>query len=112
MGRAISALSGSAAALLPRPFALLKPALMAFWHEMTRDIGRPLPARAPLHARPRPEMARQARPAPGPDTPLSFQLTGSKLAPLGTFRVRKQKQIWSLCVWFGQPSSTTIRTSP
>ena len=41
MGRAISAISGSAAALLPRPFALLKPALMAFWHEMTRDIASP-----------------------------------------------------------------------
>ena len=41
MGRAISALSGSEVAWLPRPFALLKPALLAFWHEMTRDIGRP-----------------------------------------------------------------------
>ena len=41
MGRAIMAISGSAAALLPRPFALLKPALLAFWHELTRDIGRP-----------------------------------------------------------------------
>jgi hypothetical protein len=41
MGRPISAISGSAAALLPRPFALLKPTLLAIWHEMTRDIGRP-----------------------------------------------------------------------
>jgi hypothetical protein len=41
MGRAISAISGSAIALLPRPFALLKPALLAFWHEMTRDMGGP-----------------------------------------------------------------------
>ncbi len=41
MGRAISAISGSAAALLPRPFALLKPALMALWYEMTRDIASP-----------------------------------------------------------------------
>ena len=41
MGRAISALSGTAVAWLPGPFALLKPALMAFWHEMTRDIGHP-----------------------------------------------------------------------
>ncbi len=28
-------------ALLPRPFALLKPALAAFWHELTRDLGSP-----------------------------------------------------------------------
>jgi hypothetical protein len=39
MGRAISAISGSAIALLPRPLALLKPAFLAFWHELTRDIG-------------------------------------------------------------------------
>jgi len=41
MGRAISAISGSAVALLPRPFAWLKPALIAFWKEMTRDMGGP-----------------------------------------------------------------------
>lgn len=41
MGRPISAISGSAAVLLPRPFALLKPTLLAIWHAMTRDIGRP-----------------------------------------------------------------------
>ena len=41
MGQPISTISGSAAALLPRPFALLKPTLLAIWHEMTRDIGRP-----------------------------------------------------------------------
>jgi hypothetical protein len=41
MGRAIAAISGSALALLPRPFALLKPAVAAFWHEMTRGIGSP-----------------------------------------------------------------------
>jgi hypothetical protein len=41
MGRAISALSGTAVAWLPRPFALLKPALMAFWHELTRDLSGP-----------------------------------------------------------------------
>lgn len=37
MGRAILAISGSAAALLPRPFAVLG----AVWREMTRDIRRP-----------------------------------------------------------------------
>jgi hypothetical protein len=37
MGRAILAISGSAAALLPRPFA----ALGTFWRDMTRDILRP-----------------------------------------------------------------------
>lgn len=41
MGRAIAVISGSAAALLPRPFALLKPALLAFWQKMTRDLGTP-----------------------------------------------------------------------
>ena len=38
MGRAIAAFSGSAISLLPRPFALL---LIAFWQELTRDIGGP-----------------------------------------------------------------------
>jgi hypothetical protein len=37
MGRAILAISGSAAALMPRPFA----ALATFWHELTRDALRP-----------------------------------------------------------------------
>jgi hypothetical protein len=41
MGRAIAAISGSAIALLPRPFTLFKPAFMAFWHEITRDVGSP-----------------------------------------------------------------------
>jgi hypothetical protein len=39
MGRAIAAISGSAFSLLPRPFALFRPALAAFWHELTRDMG-------------------------------------------------------------------------
>ena len=37
MGRAILSISGSAAALLPRPFA----ALSNFWRDITRDILRP-----------------------------------------------------------------------
>ena len=41
MGRAIAAISGSAIAWLPRPFALLRPALIAFWQEMTRDMSGP-----------------------------------------------------------------------
>ncbi len=41
MGRAILAISGSAAAYLPRPFALLGQALGAFWRELTRDAIRP-----------------------------------------------------------------------
>ena len=36
MGRTILAISGSAAALLPRPFA----AVATFWHEMTRHALR------------------------------------------------------------------------
>jgi hypothetical protein len=46
MGRAIAAFSGSAVALLPRPFVLIKSALVAFWQEMTRDMsGRYRPER-------------------------------------------------------------------
>ena len=41
MGRAIIAFSGSAAALLPRPFAAIGNALSAFWGELTRDSVRP-----------------------------------------------------------------------
>jgi hypothetical protein len=37
MGRAILAISGSAAAMLPRPFA----ALGNLWRDITRDILRP-----------------------------------------------------------------------
>jgi hypothetical protein len=39
MGRAILAISGSAIALLPRPIALLKPAVLAFWRELLRVMG-------------------------------------------------------------------------
>jgi len=41
MGRTIIAISGSAAAMLPRPFAVIGNALSAFWREMTRDVARP-----------------------------------------------------------------------
>ncbi len=41
MGRAIAAISVSAVALLPRPFVLIKSALLGFWQEMTRDMGGP-----------------------------------------------------------------------
>lgn len=41
MGRAIMAISGSAAALLPRPFAALGQALAALWRDMTRNVGNP-----------------------------------------------------------------------
>ena len=41
MGRAILAISGSAIALLPRPFAFIGSLFSDFWHEMTRDIVRP-----------------------------------------------------------------------
>jgi hypothetical protein len=41
MGRAISAISVSAAALLPRPFAGFGNLLAACWREMTRDAVRP-----------------------------------------------------------------------
>ena len=38
MGRAILAISGSAAALLPRPFAVIGHALAAAWRESTRHM--------------------------------------------------------------------------
>jgi hypothetical protein len=41
MGRAISAISGTAIAWLPRPFGFLMPAFSALWHELTRDMGGP-----------------------------------------------------------------------
>jgi hypothetical protein len=41
MGRAIMAISGSAVALLPRPFIGFRTALQAFWQEMTREVARP-----------------------------------------------------------------------
>ena len=41
MGRAIAAISGSAAALLPRPLAGLRAFLASFWREMIRDAAHP-----------------------------------------------------------------------
>jgi hypothetical protein len=38
MGRAIMAISGSAAALLPRPFAGLRHALATRWRELSRHM--------------------------------------------------------------------------
>jgi len=40
MGRAIAALSGSAAALLPRPSSSIRAFFVGFWHAMTRDAVR------------------------------------------------------------------------
>jgi hypothetical protein len=41
MGRAIAAISGSAAALLPRPFAGLRDFLTSFLREMIHDAAHP-----------------------------------------------------------------------
>lgn len=41
MGRAIMAISGSAAALLPRPFAYVGNLFASLWRNMTRDPYRP-----------------------------------------------------------------------
>ena len=41
MGRAIIAISGSAVALLPRPFTGFRQALTAHWHELARDLFNP-----------------------------------------------------------------------
>jgi len=40
MGRAILAISGSAIAYIPRPFAAMSNVFAAFWHELTRDAVR------------------------------------------------------------------------
>ena len=41
MGRAILAMSGSAIALLPRPFVLFRSFFTGFWREVARDAVRP-----------------------------------------------------------------------
>jgi len=41
MGRALLAISVSAVALLPRPFAFAGNALASFWREVTRDVASP-----------------------------------------------------------------------
>jgi hypothetical protein len=40
MGRAITAISGTAAALLPRPFGQIAPTLASFWDLVTRDLNK------------------------------------------------------------------------
>jgi len=40
MTRAILAISGSAAALLPKPFSSIRNFLTAFWHKLARDAAR------------------------------------------------------------------------
>jgi hypothetical protein len=59
MGRAILAISGSATALLSRPFAGIGQTLAALWREMTRDIARPY--RPELHYMRGPGPAWQAK---------------------------------------------------
>jgi hypothetical protein len=59
MGRAIMAISGSAVALLPRPFSGIGHALAAFWRELTRDALRPY--RPELHYMRGPGPAWQAK---------------------------------------------------
>ena len=41
MTRALLAISGSAAALLPRSFAFVGHIFAGFWHDLTRDAIRP-----------------------------------------------------------------------
>jgi hypothetical protein len=41
MGRAILAISGSAIALIPRPFSVFRNVFAGFWRELTRDAVRP-----------------------------------------------------------------------
>jgi hypothetical protein len=41
MGRAILAISGSAVALLPRPFTVIGGFFAGLWRELSRDVVRP-----------------------------------------------------------------------
>jgi hypothetical protein len=41
MGRTILTFSGSAIALLPRPFVIFSSFIGSFWRELTRDVIRP-----------------------------------------------------------------------
>jgi hypothetical protein len=41
MGRAIVAISVSAVALLPRPFARIGQSLTRIWHDLTREVVHP-----------------------------------------------------------------------
>lgn len=59
MGRAILAISGSAVAMLPRPFSAIGNALATLWREMTRDAVRPY--RPELHYMRGPGPACQAK---------------------------------------------------
>ncbi len=66
MGRAIAAISGSAAALLPRPFAGVGHLLLAFWPDLTRDAIRPY----------RPEMHYMRGPGPAWRSKYGTKLPG------------------------------------
>lgn len=59
MGRAILAISGTAAAMLPRPFA----GFMTLWHELTRDILQPYRPERHYMRGPGPKCAAKAREA-------------------------------------------------
>lgn len=67
MGRAIGVLSGSAAALLPRPLAGLGPIFARIWRELTRDVTRPY--RPELHYMRGPGPACRAKNAASHTTP-------------------------------------------
>lgn len=66
MGRAILTISGSTAALLPRPLARLSYALATFWTAMTRDAVRPY----------RPELHYMRGPGPACQAKYGSSLTG------------------------------------
>lgn len=66
MGRAILAISGSTAALLPRPLARLSYTFAAFWTAMTRDAVRPY----------RPELHYMRGPGPACQAKYGNSLTG------------------------------------
>jgi hypothetical protein len=64
MTRALLAISGSAATLLPRPFAFVGHILAGFWHAVTRDADRPY--RPELHYMRGPGPAWRAKHGPFP----------------------------------------------
>ena len=70
MGRAILAISGSAFALLPRPFTMIGNVFAGLWRELTRDVVRPYRPELHYMRGPGPAWRAKARPAAGLTPPI------------------------------------------
>ena len=90
MGRAILAISGSAIALLPRPFTAAIGSIFAgLWRELTRDVVRPY--RPELHYMRGPGPAWRAKHGAHPrglKPPILSVAPCPKVARPGTFRAQ------------------------